>query len=96
MLWQSSPLFEREEVAPVGAWIEMLRDLVPLQIPLEVAPVGAWIEMNTGWRFGGLNSKSPLLGRGLKSFRTCKHLPMPGSRPCWGAWIEIPMQKARN
>ena len=38
-------LLKFAEVAPVGAWIEMLLKLLPGLAVREVAPVGAWIEM---------------------------------------------------
>ena len=77
------------EVAPVGAWIEILRMCYKNVTKVEVAPVGAWIEIIFLYKLMYSSKKSPLLGRGLKylpPINLCR--PFAEVAPV-GAWIEI-------
>ena len=57
---------ELSEVAPVGAWIEIIATAFCAARKSEVAPVGAWIEISNATSNYTGTVKSPLLGRGLK------------------------------
>ena len=74
-------LLKFAEVAPVGAWIEIMLVTGARKAVMEVAPVGAWIEIS-GYTEGRRRSgKSPLLGRGLKYLVHMESAAMPPSVP---------------
>ena len=72
------------EVAPVGAWIEIIVKYLNEKYIDEVAPVGAWIEISVFSIDRHIVAKSPLLGRGLKYPFSCCKSCINRSRPCWG------------
>ncbi len=82
-------LLKFAEVAPVGAWIEIMLVTGARKAVMEVAPVGAWIEIS-GYTEGRRRSgKSPLLGRGLKCLIVWCMVCFRAEVAPVGAWIEI-------
>ena len=73
------------EVAPVGAWIEIRQGENEFHEPLEVAPVGAWIEILYSsiaciafWEVAPVGAWIE-----ISPVRPCSS-QAPRSRPCWG------------
>ena len=73
-----------------GAWIEITPPSLWRHPPPGRAPYGArGLKFYAGHTFKVVDSRAPYGARGLKSLPRSHRRRRLGSRPVWGAWIEI-------